>query len=107
MAPYLAEATIAQLPKWATRDSFEIDARAVGNPTKDQMRLMMQSLLAETVQTGGPFRNPGPVLALTLVKPGQTRPKLRRMPMGRPVEILRRPHPARRSMCFRRIAVRT
>ena len=28
-------------------DPFDIEARAAGNPTKDQMRLMMQSLLAD------------------------------------------------------------
>ena len=36
----------AQLPKWAN-DDYAIDAKADGNPTKDQMRLMMQSLLAD------------------------------------------------------------
>jgi len=34
LPPYLAVAMAAQLPKWATTDSFEIDARAAGNPTK-------------------------------------------------------------------------
>jgi uncharacterized protein (TIGR03435 family) len=39
----------AQLPKWADQDRFDIQARAAAdtNPTKDQMRLMMQSLLAD------------------------------------------------------------
>lgn len=36
-----------QLPKWAAVEHFDIEARAQGNPTKDQMRLMMQALLAE------------------------------------------------------------
>lgn len=36
----------AQLPKWARNQSWLIEAKADGNPTKDQMRLMMQSLLA-------------------------------------------------------------
>ncbi len=36
-----------QLPKWATTDHFDIEARAEGNPTKDQMRLMMQYVLAD------------------------------------------------------------
>jgi hypothetical protein len=38
---------VASLPKWVNTDYFVIEARAPGNPTKDQMRLMMQSLLAE------------------------------------------------------------
>lgn len=36
----------AQLPKWASED-YAIDAEAEGNPTKDQMRLMMRSLLSD------------------------------------------------------------
>jgi len=36
-----------QLPKWASIEHFDIEARAEGTPTKDQMRLMMQSLLAQ------------------------------------------------------------
>lgn len=32
---------IAKLPKWVATDRFVIEARAEGNPTKDQMRLMM------------------------------------------------------------------
>ena len=38
----------AQLPKWAQDESFTVEARSpVDKPTKDQIRLMMQSLLAE------------------------------------------------------------
>ena len=46
-----------QLPKAFPKDLFDIEARAPGNPTKDQMRLMMQSLLADRFKTQGPFRN--------------------------------------------------
>jgi hypothetical protein len=38
---------LPQLPRWVTTERFDIEARAEGNPTKDQMRLMMQSLLAD------------------------------------------------------------
>src|SRR6266849_9469917 len=38
---------LPQLPKWVTTDRFDIEASAQGNPSKDQMRLMMQSLLAD------------------------------------------------------------
>lgn len=41
------ESMIADLPKWVGTDRFVIQAEATGNPTKDQMRLMMQSLLAD------------------------------------------------------------
>lgn len=63
----------AQLPKWAQSESFAVEARApFEHPTKDQIRLMMQSLLAERfglrlhteVKTL-------PVYALTLAAPGK------------------------------------
>jgi uncharacterized protein (TIGR03435 family) len=38
---------VAQLPKWVSSTSYDIQARVDGNPTKDQMRMMMQSLLAD------------------------------------------------------------
>src|SRR5579862_1236231 len=41
----ISEASLAQLPKSVSEGYFEIDARGAGNPTKDQLRLMMQSLL--------------------------------------------------------------
>ncbi|HEY4086729.1 MAG TPA: TIGR03435 family protein [Bryobacteraceae bacterium] len=66
------------LPKsFPTNASFEIEARAPGNPTKDQMRLMMQSLLAERFKLKVHFETQqGSVLALTLVRPGHTGSKL-------------------------------
>jgi len=66
----------AQLPKWANED-YAIDAKADGNPTKDQMRLMMQSLLADRFKLKVHFESrERPVLALTLVKSGKLGPKL-------------------------------
>jgi len=69
----------AHAPKWVTTDRFDIEARTTyPKPTKDQMRLMMQSLLAdrfklvvhnETQQL--------PVLALVQIKPGKFGPDLR------------------------------
>lgn len=38
---------LPQLSGWAITDRFDIEATTQGNPTKDQMRLMMQALLAE------------------------------------------------------------
>jgi bla regulator protein blaR1 len=74
---FQARALNATLPKWATTDMYEIHAKAEGNPTKDQMRLMMQSLLADRFKLKVHFETQQmPVFALTLVKPGQTGPKL-------------------------------
>jgi bla regulator protein BlaR1 len=72
------EAMLAHLPKWVGTENFEIHARATGNPTKDQMRLMMQSLLAERFKLKIHFeRKDSPVLAMVLEKPGKTGPNLR------------------------------
>lgn len=69
----------AKLPKSFSQDDlFEIEARALGNPTKDQMRLMMQSLLADRFKLRVHLETrEGPVFALSLVGPGQIGPKLR------------------------------
>ena len=72
---------MAHLPRWAETDQFDIEARAEGNPTKDQLRLMMQSLLEErfklAIHTETRQR---PVYALVLDKPGKLGPQLRPHP---------------------------
>ena len=69
----------SQLPKWATSGRFDIEARAASPSTKDQMRLMMQSLLADRFQLKAHFETKEtPVYALVLVNPGRTGPDLRR-----------------------------
>lgn len=68
---------IDRLPKWVTTDRYSIEARAAGNPTKDQLRLMVQSLLADRFKLAAHFEtHEVPVLAVTLVKPGKLGPKL-------------------------------
>jgi bla regulator protein BlaR1 len=63
---------------WSLNDLFDIEARADGNPTKDQYRLMMQSLLAERFKLAMHFETREiPVHALVLVKPGKLGPQLR------------------------------
>jgi len=62
-----------------------ISTRAEGNPTKDQMRLMMQSLLAERFKSKVNFETrEASVFALTLVKPGKVGPGLRPHSAGPP-----------------------
>src|SRR5579871_6283226 len=69
-------AMLAPLPLWVTRDSFEIEAKAEGNPTKDQFRLMLQSLLAERFQLAiHREQREVPLFALVLAKPGKLGPK--------------------------------
>jgi len=76
--PELMRTWAAESPKWAQSETFVIDARASGNPTKDQMRLMVQSLLAERFKLRVHFEDRDtPVLALVLAKPGTLGPNLR------------------------------
>ena len=69
---------MSQLPKWTTlTDRFDIQARVGGNPTKDQMRLMMQSLLADRFKLAIHTETRElPVFGLVLVKTGKTGPQL-------------------------------
>jgi uncharacterized protein (TIGR03435 family) len=81
------QSALAHLPKWVATDRFRIQATAEGNPTKDQMRLIMQSLLADRFHLAVHFETQRvPVLALTLVKPGQLGPKLRPHSEGPPCD---------------------
>jgi uncharacterized protein (TIGR03435 family) len=69
------------LPKWVIDDRFDIQARAAGNPTRDEMRLMMQALLAERFGlVVHKETREVPVFAMVLVKPGKMGPKLRPHP---------------------------
>jgi uncharacterized protein (TIGR03435 family) len=66
-----------ELPGWANDNRYDIEARAAGDPTKDQYRLMMQSLLSDRFKFAfHSERKQAPVLALVLVKRGKLGPKL-------------------------------
>ena len=66
-------------PKWTANECFDIDARGPANATKDQMRLMMQSLLADRFKLMAHWeKRNAAVLVLSLVKPGKLGPDLRR-----------------------------
>ena len=68
----------SQLPKWATTDRYDIQARATGNPTKDQFRLMVQDLLMVRFKLSLHFESHQmPTLALVPVKPGEFGERLR------------------------------
>jgi uncharacterized protein (TIGR03435 family) len=68
----LQHSMIANLPKWANEQSYEIRARVPGAPSKDQVRLMMRALLVERFQLAIHFeKQEKPALALTLIKPGK------------------------------------
>jgi len=67
-----------QLPDWTRRRLYDIQARADGNPTKDEMRLMMQSLLADRFSLVVHLETQqGSVYAIQLAKSGAFGPHLR------------------------------
>jgi uncharacterized protein (TIGR03435 family) len=68
---------LPQLPDWAKTKQFDIQARAEGNPSKDDMRLLMRALLADRFKlTMHNETREVPVLAFVLSKPGKTGPNL-------------------------------
>jgi uncharacterized protein (TIGR03435 family) len=83
-----SDAVFGQLPKWATSGLFTIEAKApMANPTKDQMRLMMQSLLAERFKLAVHFETHDvPVMALVLIEPGKLGFRLRPHSQGPPCD---------------------
>lgn len=71
----------SRLPKWTFTDRFSIEAKAHGNPTKDQMRLMMQHLLADHFHLSAHYETRDvPVFALVLDQPGKLGPLLQKHP---------------------------
>jgi uncharacterized protein (TIGR03435 family) len=69
---------VPHLPGWVGSDHFDIEARAEGNPTKAQLRLMLQSLLADRFKLAAHYETQElPVYAAVLSKPGKTAPQLR------------------------------
>jgi|GEM_PF-514539 len=81
------DAMFAHLPKWVSTDRFVIEAEASGHPTKDQIRLMMQSLLADRFKLVVHFETREmPVFALVLDKPGKLGPGIRPHSHGPPCD---------------------
>jgi uncharacterized protein (TIGR03435 family) len=73
-----AETVRQHLPEWVMSDRFDIEARTeVHDPTKDQMRVMMQSLLADRFQLKvHEEARQLPVFGLVLAKAGRMGPQL-------------------------------
>lgn len=71
------KAVESHVPDWVRNNRYDINARAPGPATKDQMRLMMQSLLAEWFKLNVHWETrQAPVFALLLDKPGKPGPQL-------------------------------
>ena len=64
-------------PDWVDSQCFSIEAHAEGNPPREQMVLMLQSLLADRFKLVAHWETQQlPVYALVMVKPGKTGPQL-------------------------------
>ncbi|SDF62295.1 soil-associated protein, TIGR03435 family [Terriglobus roseus] len=68
----------ASAPKWVSTAGFDIEAKSdLPNPTKDQMRLMVQSLLADRFALHTHTETHElPALAMVLITPGKPGPEL-------------------------------
>src|SRR5260370_566691 len=85
ITPSMEYVELSQLPKWATTDRYDIQAKAEGNPTKDQMRLMMQALLADKFKLVVHYETRQvPVLVLVMDQPGKLGPLLQQHPDDAP-----------------------
>lgn len=79
LSEYEGAAVFSQLPDWAKIAQYDVEARAAGDPSTDQYRLMMQSLLAERFKLRVHREtSQGLVYDLLLVKSGKLGPSLRR-----------------------------
>jgi uncharacterized protein (TIGR03435 family) len=73
----MGQSELLGLAPWVYSDRFDIEARAQASPTKDQMRLMMQALLADRFKLiTHTVKQTKPVLNLVLAKAGKTGPQL-------------------------------
>lgn len=69
---------VPHLPGWVGSEHYDIEARAEGNPTKAQMRLMVQSLLEDRFKLAAHYETQQlPVYAAVLSKSGKTGLQLR------------------------------
>lgn len=87
LTPAEEDAMLAKLPGWIKTDRFAIEATAPPHATKDQYRLMMQSLLADRFGLKLHFeQTEAPVLAMILAKPGKPGPRLIPHSQGQPCD---------------------
>ena len=69
----LGQSDLLDLPGWVYSDGFDIEAHAAGNPSKDDMRLMMRSLLADRFKVRTHF-DPKSQKVFDLVRVGARKP---------------------------------
>lgn len=95
LTPSETHALYDPLPKWVTTDRYRVQAKTDHPVTKDEMRRMMQTLLAERFGLKLHFENREvPVFVMTLAKPGVLGPRLR-PDSGTACGVPRQPIPAK------------
>ena len=68
---------LSNAPKWVATECFDIEARGAANATRNEMRLMLQSLLSDRFKLAARWEaRKAPSLVLTLAKPGKLGPEL-------------------------------
>lgn len=81
LTPDQLKIMLAHSPKWVSDQDYEIRAKASKPVSKDQLRLMVQALLADRFKLSLHFETKdASVLALTLDKPDKLGPNLRTHP---------------------------
>jgi uncharacterized protein (TIGR03435 family) len=74
-----SQGELLRLPSWIYDDRFDIQGRTTGQPTKDEMRLLVRTLLAERFKLRWHLEpREEPVLELVLTKPDELGPQLTR-----------------------------
>jgi uncharacterized protein (TIGR03435 family) len=74
----LGPSDLLDLPRWIYNERFDVEARANGEPAKDQMRLMMRSLLKDRFKlVTHTEQRMQDIFDLELARPGRTGPQLR------------------------------
>ena len=74
-----SQGELLHLPAWVYDERFDVQARAAGEPSKDDMRLMVRALLTDRFKLMWHVETrEGAVLELVLAKPGAVGPQLRK-----------------------------
>jgi uncharacterized protein (TIGR03435 family) len=78
LTPYQWGIVRSQLPSWVNSRNYDVEARATGNPAKNQYRLMVQALLADRFKLSYHYETRQvPVFAMVLIKSGKLGPQIR------------------------------
>ena len=82
-----SQGELLRLPAWIYDERFDIEGRATGAPTKDDMRVMVRTLMTERFKLAWHYEaRDAAVLELVLAKPGELGPQLLRHGADQPCD---------------------